>query len=386
MTIKSFGRRRTRPGLTLIELLVVIAIIAILIALLLPAVQQARERARFTQCRNNLMQLGIALHNYQSAHAVLPSGCVNETGPIETPQNGYRIGWVVQILPFIGQEAAFRRVDFVNPERSFLDDVTLQQIHEAELALLNSTKQTAAEKKRNVDGSDEESLADDEAEAMEFDSIAFGMGGFDPANQDPQDYLDALLRNAGSQHFEIAILFCPSDPGRRGGAGSGRFGDTGSYAGCHASVETPIDTQNDGVLFLNSSVSLYEIPDGASTTILVGEHAIELRGDGWFYGDRSTLRNGGNALQSAVWNRSPFDIASKGDEYGSFESEGMSDVERDAIVKERRMVGGFSSYHTHVNFILADGSLKSISPMVNKDVFQALCGRKDGQIISASDF
>ena len=98
---------RSRRGFTLIELLVVIAIIAILIALLLPAVQQAREAARRTQCRNNLKQIGLALHNYHdTSQGFPPGGFKNATGP----------NWRVSILPGLDQGPAYNQMNF---SRSF---------------------------------------------------------------------------------------------------------------------------------------------------------------------------------------------------------------------------------------------------------------------------
>ncbi|MEZ6062109.1 MAG: DUF1559 domain-containing protein [Planctomycetaceae bacterium] len=90
-------------GFTLIELLVVIAIIAILIALLLPAVQQAREAARRTQCRNNLKQIGLALHNYHDVHQCFPFG---QGG------TGDRYSAISQILPMLEQGPLYSHIDF----------------------------------------------------------------------------------------------------------------------------------------------------------------------------------------------------------------------------------------------------------------------------------
>ena len=103
---------RRRAGFTLIELLVVIAIIAVLIALLLPAVQAAREAARRAQCVNNLVQLSVALQNYEASHEVFPAGVINPTGPIASVPKGYHMSWVTQILPYIELGNAFRKMDF----------------------------------------------------------------------------------------------------------------------------------------------------------------------------------------------------------------------------------------------------------------------------------
>jgi prepilin-type N-terminal cleavage/methylation domain-containing protein/prepilin-type processing-associated H-X9-DG protein len=106
-------RYRQRGGFTLIELLMVVAVIAILIALLLPAVQQAREGARRMQCRNNLCQLALALHNYHAAHRVLPPGSVNETGPVQYGIAGANhFGWIAQILPQLDEANVWRQFDF----------------------------------------------------------------------------------------------------------------------------------------------------------------------------------------------------------------------------------------------------------------------------------
>jgi len=102
-----FMRRR---GFTLIELLVVIAVIAILIALLLPAVQQAREAARRTQCKNNLKQLGLALHAYHDSLRVFPAGYTYRMGA--QMENAAGFGWAAMILPYLDQKNLYSQFNW----------------------------------------------------------------------------------------------------------------------------------------------------------------------------------------------------------------------------------------------------------------------------------
>ena len=284
---------RKRPGFTLIELLVVIAIIAILIALLLPAIQQAREAARRTQCKNHLMQLIIALHNYEMAFEVLPPGSVNDAGPIKNVKQGYHFGWIPQILPYIEEGNVYRNLDF-----------TVSVYH---------------------------------------------------------------ANNQAAYSQSIATLRCPSDTSGPGNT---------NYAGCHHDVEAPIDMDNNGVLFLNSSIRFEEIPDGSTYTIFIGEKVAEPGVLGWASGTRATLRNTGTAINAMLPAVGGGFILPEDPEAG--EDDLPEDLEDPALL----LVGGFSSRHTGgAHFAMGDGSVRFLSENMAPEVFQVLGHRADGQMV-----
>ena len=103
--------RSVTAGFTLIELLVVIAIIGVLVSLLLPAVQQAREAARRCSCANNLTQIGLAVHNHEFHLEVFPAGVTDPEGPVRNRAEGSHISWVVHLLPYIEQQVLARHFD-----------------------------------------------------------------------------------------------------------------------------------------------------------------------------------------------------------------------------------------------------------------------------------
>ncbi len=263
-----------------------IAIIGILVGLLLPAVQAAREAARRSSCSNNMMQLGLGVHHFEFGMERLPTGVINDEGPVRNEELGNHTSWTVQILPHIEELVASRL----------------------------------------------------------YDQAA---GAYAP-------------ENARVRSHRVSVLLCPSDPlsYRSNWAPS-------SYAGCHHDSEAPIDTNNNGLFFLNSNITFADILDGSSYTLLLGECLIEEDNLGWVSGTRATLRNAGSAINQATL-----------------------DAEDDTSTpSETLTVGGFSSNHTGgALFVLADGSVKFLSDNTDATVFRNLANRNDGQLIDAIEF
>ncbi len=291
------SRTSPRSAFTLIELLVVIAIISVLIALLLPAVQQARESARRHQCQNNLMQLGLALHDYHLAHRVFPPGSVNLTGPIDNGKSGYKHGWLVQLLPFMGDANLYAAID-------------------PNLGIYEQTR-------------------------------------IDFLKMSPQG------------------MVCPSSP-------NGRTESIGSYAGCHHDFEAPINGDDNGMLFLNSSVKLDDVVDGQQYTLFAGE----IRDFGlWPVGSRLSLRNTGTPIDRltdiARLRKPGLTLPEPPISYT-----GDTAAADAATPNPQTSVGGFGSYHGNgANFLFVDGSLRFINSSVDSHVYQHLGSRRDGQVV-----
>ena len=214
-----------RQGFTLIELLVVIAIIAILIALLLPAVQQAREAARRTQCRNNMKQIALAMHNYHDVNQTFPPGSY---GPMKPgggfpsgwcdPNHGCGIpwghfGWPALMLPYVEGGNLFDRIDFNKP------------------AYANSIPENSTDR---------------------------GPSG-DTANKFASENMPAVFVCPSAHRVKPENEF--KDYGMNGGTGTC----------CPERNANPNSMK--GIGFLNSSISIAKVKDGTSRTFLLLEFA-----------------------------------------------------------------------------------------------------------------
>lgn len=290
--------QNNRFAFTLVELLVVIAIIGVLVALLLPAVQAAREAARRSKCQNNLRQVVIALHSFEFANEHFPAGVTNDVGPIRNERSGNHMNWIARMLPQLDELPRFDRLDF----------------------------QAGA-------------------------------------------YAD---KNKYVAERTMSVLLCPSDV---------TSGSYSNYAGVHHDLESPIDVDNNGVMFLNSRITFNDIKDGSAYTLLVGEKLNEMATDfGWLSGTRATLRNTGMAINQMKMFKAGYGS------FADFGDEGETEVGRKYSgpidVTNPLAVGGFSSRHPGTAlFAFADGSVHSISESIDANVLQLSAHRADGEII-----
>ena len=223
----------TRAGFTLVELLVVIAIIGILIALLLPAVQAAREAARRSQCSNNLKQIGLAMHNYHDTQKKFPPGNMHFLASGDNQE----WGWSVFLMPFLEQRPLYDRLA---PNRRRLLDV------------LND--------------------ANDRYLVQEVVAVYHC----------PSDRTNPLCDNTEvRRHYNGTAKMPPNF-----------FGATLSYPG-NAGVWDVDVLKNNGIFYMNSSVRFRDIIDGTSHTIAVGERAFKCSSGVWA-GTRNSDGSGPN--------------------------------------------------------------------------------------------
>lgn len=203
---------KRKRGFTIIELLVVIAIIAILLSLLLPAVQQAREAARRTSCRNNLKQLALALHNYESNHQVFPPGYVHRFGASGSPEeqaNHAGLAWGALLLPQ-------------------LEKPNLYSLFDSNAPVWNDVNREARETFLNVFLCPSDNYSDGDFVVRD-------------------DSVDPIERYAAASY-------------------AANWGPAGAVVNLD---DTP--TQSQGVFYRNSSTRVSSISDGLSNTLAFGE-------------------------------------------------------------------------------------------------------------------
>jgi prepilin-type N-terminal cleavage/methylation domain-containing protein/prepilin-type processing-associated H-X9-DG protein len=352
-----------RSGFTLIELLVVIAIIAVLIALLLPAVQSAREAGRRIQCTNNLKQFGLAIHNYVDSFQSLPFG-KGDNYMDEIPMAPVYARWSThsQILGFFEQSPLFSAINFnLPPETPFMDSNNM---------------------------------------------------GFMPVFQDPNRENMTVCRMA------ISAFLCPSDPASPNGppgwdGGNNYFGNEGSWL-CDACQQTPSTTAPgylpQGPLFNRSCVNLASMTDGTSQTAFFserrrGQGTPDPRSDMFMMNNTLTIDQTWQtcntlemtmAMQLTSWMGATWAVGDM--TCSTYNHVSTPDTRTCAGMNSMMMMPTSSmanmavqlppsSYHPGgVNLSFGDGSVRFVKDTIALAVWRALSTRNGGEVVSGSDY
>ena len=393
--------QKSRRGFTLIELLVVIAIIAVLIALLLPAVQQAREAARRTQCKNNLKQLGLALHNYHDITVnVFPAGYIGLTqAGSSTPNTALLsgMGWMAMILPQIDQGNIYNT--FSNGYPSFLTGLSgLEVAPPAGVTTLVNSVIPAFKCPTDVGlGVITTAAVNGTATISAPQNLGrsnyVGVCGIDPgitATGGPG------LGNPSAN--AVGVLTVTNSITIATGAGNTQFngivGGIGIYANT-GTIQTGLSSlsvdvaQFGGTFGGQSKKGIRDMTDGTSNTIVVGER----------YTPQQSVTNNSSAASGIVC---PGDATWVGaTDYGSGAASTSSVVGisgQAAVLGEasnginfgvsgtipRPATTGFGSLHTGgCHFLMGDGTVKFISSNINLAILQNLSRTADGLVIGA---
>jgi prepilin-type N-terminal cleavage/methylation domain-containing protein/prepilin-type processing-associated H-X9-DG protein len=305
-----------RHAFTLIELLVVIAIIAILIGLLLPAVQKVREAAAFLQCKNNLKQIGLAVHSYHDANGAFPSGHIEQKDGGGNLQ--YYVNWAISLLPYLEQQNLYNRYNNTIPNQDPANQAFVTTI----VPVYTCPSDPRAR------------------QVYAPETIAPNGGGN-----------TTILYAAGSYR-------CMT--------GQGDISTTNTYGGFYNEVQTAMAANPNGKgAFHGDGLSglaperMTSITDGLSNTILAGEHHTKTHPTrGPFWADSFNLYSKG-----ATWNDPTITAAVMQADYDRCQSQ----------VNANYCKYGWGSLHTGgINFLFGDGSVRGLSKSIDYRIFLAL--------------
>lgn len=322
--------RKPSRAFTLVELLVVIAIIGILIALLLPAVQAAREAARRMQCTNNLAQLGLALQSYEAAHEVLPPGVVDSAGPVFNGPEGYHMSWIVQILPFMEQGVAHKHIDFTYGAYAKKN----RQVAEIEISTLRCPSSAAS---------------------------GPGVTEYAACHHDVEKQIDADDHGMFFLNSELRTQEVPDGASHTIFLGEKFGGDAnlGWMSGTRTTLRntgTPINGKT---------------PPGVAK----GYEVID------FWGEPA----------ETYWEMDMMGGHVEGEAGAGEEPEEPEEEEPIRLTEQQKAaskyVGGFAAQHPSVaNFLLGDGSVRALADVMDFGVYQQLGHRDDGKLLKSDRF
>jgi len=334
-------RSRRRTAFTLIELLVVIAIIAVLIGLLLPAVQKVREASTNTKCKSNLHQLGVAANNYANANGRLPRGMDDQAA-----------GCLVYLLPYMEQDNVFMGFSFSTAYPFYYSNPANRPASTGTMTVPRPPAVYGAEPKINS------LLCPSALLPEQYSTVMLASYSFTPGVDYPAAFGAVPAGYAGSTTFSS----CPGCAV----VGRSNYLGMGGYIGSGFST-----TYGPGIFTYQAGVRMEVISasDGTSNTIMFGE----------FAGGYSASIGGGipDGVMGAAW--------TAGFQYSGY---GAPTTMQMMTVGPPPGRGNsnwslFSSQHNGgVNFCFADGSVKSITPDINFSVWIYLTGYKDGVVVT----